>query len=72
MTQRSEPRPGDELTPRIGRVATRSLAAHGCSTYADVACRSRRELSAMHGVGPKAIGILDEELRTRGLTFLRD
>ncbi|GAA1931657.1 hypothetical protein GCM10009775_24690 [Microbacterium aoyamense] len=55
-----------DLTPRIGKVATRELAAHGITTYDAVAQRSQRELLAIHGVGAKAVRILREELAERG------
>ena len=61
-----------ELTPRIGKVARRELASHGRRTYADLAAVSARDLLRIHGVGPKAIRILTEELAERGLTFLDD
>jgi predicted flap endonuclease-1-like 5' DNA nuclease len=55
-----------ELTPRIGKVATRELALNGITTYADVAGRTDRELLAIHGVGAKAVRILREDLAERG------
>ena len=55
-----------ELTPRIGKVATRELALNGITTYADVAGRTARELLAIHGVGAKAVRILREDLAERG------
>lgn len=58
-----------ELTPRIGRVAARELAAQGVTTYDDVAARRPADLLAIHGVGPKAIRILGEELAARGQSF---
>jgi len=58
-----------ELTPRIGKVARRELAAHGVTRYDQLAERSPIELLAIHGVGPKAIRILDEELAARGQSF---
>lgn len=58
-----------ELSPRIGKVATRELALHGITTYADLTVRSEGELLAIHGVGPKAVRILAEELAARGQSF---
>ena len=58
-----------ELTPAIGRVAQRELAVHGLTTYAQLAERSPAELLAIHGVGPKAVRILGEELAERGFAF---
>ena len=61
-----------ELTPRIGKVARRELGNHGHRTYADLTRVSARELLRIHGIGPKAIRILTEEMAARGLTFLDD
>ncbi|KRB37933.1 UNVERIFIED_CONTAM: hypothetical protein OHV15_08375 [Microbacterium sp. SLM126] len=59
----------DALTPRIGKVATRELALHGITRYADLRLRSEAQLLAIHGVGPKAVQILGEELARRGQSF---
>jgi predicted flap endonuclease-1-like 5' DNA nuclease len=53
----------------IGKVATRELANHGYTTYEHLARVSTKELLAIHGVGPKAVRILGEELEARGLTW---
>lgn len=55
----------DELTPRFGRVALAAFAAHGWTTLEDLARVPRTELAAVHGVGPKALRVLDEELAAR-------
>lgn len=57
------------LTPRIGKVARRELALHGYRAYEDLARTTTRTLLAIHGVGPKAIRILEEELAARSLAF---
>lgn len=62
-------RAAGELTPRIGKVATRRLAAYGITTYAELARHPEREILAIHGVGPTAIRILTEELARRRLRF---
>jgi len=55
--------PADCDLPReIGRPALRALLGAGIITLADAAQRSRDELLALHGVGPKAMRILDESL----------
>ena len=61
--------PTSQLTPRIGRVAARELASHGFTRYEDLATVTPRELLDIHGIGPKAIRLLDEELAARGLAF---
>jgi hypothetical protein len=55
--------------PPIGRPANSALLLAGITTLAQVATHSRRELLAMHGVGPKAVRILDAALTEIGLTF---
>lgn len=58
-----------EFPASIGKVARRELAVHGLTQYAQLADRSERDLLDIHGVGPKAIRILREELRSKGLSF---
>lgn len=58
-----------EFPASMGKVARRELAVHGLTQFAQLADRSERELLDIHGVGPKAIRILREELRLSGLSF---
>ena len=71
MTVGDNEQRGTELTPRIGRPATEALTLAGFTTYARLARATAKELLAIHGVGPKAIRILEEELAERGLAFRR-
>ena len=52
--------------PRIGAPATRALVAIGITRLEDVADRSEADLLALHGVGPRALRILNEALAARG------
>ena len=61
-----------ELTPRIGRPATAALELTGLRRYADLTTTTPRTLLRIHGVGPKAIRSLEEELSARGRSFARD
>lgn len=58
-----------EYTQRIGRVARRELALNGYTRYEQLAGVNPKELMAIHGIGPKAIRILAEELASRRLSF---
>lgn len=58
-----------EFPHAIGKVAARELAAHGYVTFASLAEATERDLLAIHGVGPKAVRILRDELETRGLSY---
>lgn len=53
----------------MGRVARRELAGAGYERFADLVGVTERELLAIHGVGPKAIRILTEELALREMGF---
>jgi len=58
-----------EYPQRLGRTARRVLAMHGYTRYDQLTTVTPAELLAIHGVGPKAIRILAEELAERGLSF---
>ncbi|WP_181779960.1 hypothetical protein [Pseudonocardia pini] len=64
-----DPLERSQLTPAAGRPARRELAVHGYTTYEDLTAATAKELLAIHGVGPKAVRILGEELTRRGLAF---
>ncbi|GAA3288634.1 helix-hairpin-helix domain-containing protein [Arthrobacter citreus] len=55
--------------PRIGAPAARGLNAAGYLSLRDLADADGAELSKLHGVGPKALRIIDEALREHGLAL---
>jgi predicted flap endonuclease-1-like 5' DNA nuclease len=62
-------RPVGDLPNEIGKTAARELANNGITSLRQLASHSRRELLAIHGVGPKAITILGEALAAKALGF---
>lgn len=62
----SPARPESDLPAGIGKPATRALANAGLTTLDHVATRTRADLLAMHGVGPKAVRILADTLAENG------
>jgi hypothetical protein len=66
MSTRDTPEQIGDLPP-IGRPANSALIEAGISSLAQVAACSRSQLLAMHGVGPKAVRILEAALQARGL-----
>jgi predicted flap endonuclease-1-like 5' DNA nuclease len=56
----------DEL-PKVGAPAARALQGAGLTTLRQVADVPREELAKLHGVGPKALRIIDEALAEHGL-----
>ena len=58
-----------EYPQRLGRTARRELAIHGYTRYDQLTGVTAAELLKIHGVGPKAIRILSEELAAQGLAL---
>jgi len=54
-----------DLPKAIGRPATRALLQAGLTTLDDVARVSEKDLLALHGVGPRAVRVLNEALAER-------
>lgn len=59
------PGPGS-LPASIGKPATRALLLAGITTLEQVAQHTDSELLALHGVGPRAVGILRQALQAGG------
>jgi predicted flap endonuclease-1-like 5' DNA nuclease len=59
------------LPAGIGAPATRALAAAGCTSLRDVAKMREADVKGLHGVGPKARGILRSALAAEGLDFAK-
>jgi hypothetical protein len=64
----SPTRPPPDLPP-IGRPATAALTLFGVTSLEKVATYTAAELLDLHGVGPRAIRILEEALAAEGRSF---
>lgn len=64
----SKPEVNDAL-PKIGQPAVRALESVGITRLSQVATMSKAELLNLHGMGPKAFGILEAALTEKGLAF---
>lgn len=60
--------PLDEL-PKVGAPATRALTAAGFTTLRALIDADRKQLAQLHGVGPKALRIIDEALAAHGYSL---
>ncbi|MFJ1542743.1 helix-hairpin-helix domain-containing protein [Micromonospora chalcea] len=58
--------PLDRL-PKIGAPATRALTAAGYTTLRQLADVPRAELARLHGMGPKALGVIEAALAEHDL-----
>lgn len=55
--------------PKIGQPATRALAGIGIQKLEQLTRFSESQILQLHGLGPKALGILRQALADRGLSF---
>ncbi|MFW6090346.1 MAG: hypothetical protein ACODAF_00625 [Actinomycetota bacterium] len=69
MAATPDVRPVGDLPDEIGKTAARELSVNGITSLQQVAEHSKKELLAIHGVGPKAIAILGEALAAKGLGY---
>lgn len=58
-----------DTLPKIGAPATRALVAAGYTSLRQLAGVPRSELEKLHGMGPRALGILEAGLAEHGLTL---
>jgi hypothetical protein len=58
--------PDVDLPRGIGAPATGALVGAGYTCLGDLAGRRAADLEALHGVGPKALRVLQEELEKQG------
>jgi DNA-directed RNA polymerase alpha subunit len=58
-----------DFPPSIGQPATRALEVAGYNELAQLTKVTEAELLKLHGLGPRALGILRETLAAKGLSF---
>jgi hypothetical protein len=61
--------PDTGLPGNIGAPATRALTAAGYTELSRLAGVPAAELRKLHGVGPKALRLLQEELQRHGMSL---
>ncbi len=67
QSEQSEPQTSD--LPKIGQPAWRALTGAGYWRLEQLTQVSAADLLQLHGMGPKALGILRAALTERGLAF---
>lgn len=71
MTKKAASPNENGLPNGIGAPATRALNGAGITTLQQLTKLSEDELLALHGVGPKAIGVLQAVMKEQGLSFAK-
>lgn len=69
MAQREQPQAVGDLPPGLGKPATRALFAAGYTHLEQFTKVNEAELLKLHGMGPKALGLIRNALAARGLSF---
>ncbi|MBW7458099.1 DNA-binding protein [Paenibacillus sepulcri] len=69
MTNINEPKPENDLPTGIGKPAQRALAGAGYFRLEKFTMISEAEVLKLHGMGPKALDIIRQELAAKGLSF---
>jgi hypothetical protein len=62
----------DHFPKGISQPALRALFAAGLKRTEDLAKISEKGLAALHGMGPKAIAILREEMKAKRIAFRKE
>ena len=65
----SSPSPDSAWPKGSGRPATRALIAAGYTELRQLAGVPAAQLKRLHGMGPKALGILQQALEAQGLSL---
>ena len=55
--------------PKTGKPAQRALEHAGIYTLQQLSACRKDEVLSLHGMGPKAMGILEKAMEERGLAF---
>ena len=69
MASNHSPELPTDFPAGIGKPAQRALAGAGYTRLEELTTVTEAELRKLHGMGPKAVGVLRNALAARGLSF---
>jgi hypothetical protein len=64
--------PLTEIKPTIGSPATSALHEEGIFYLEELPKYTKKYILNLHGVGPKAVGILEEKMKEQNIGFLSE
>jgi hypothetical protein len=67
--QTQQPKRPHAFPKGVAAPAVRALASVGVTRLEQAAQFRESELAALHGMGPKALGLIRAELRAQGMSF---
>lgn len=71
MSTRKEAAENNAFPPGVARPALRALANAGYTDLGQLTRATEAELKQLHGMGPKALGILRDALAATGKSFAK-
>jgi len=69
MTPTTRDEPTNDFPPGLAQPALRALRAAGYTRLEQFTSITEAELLKLHGMGPKALGLIRSALHARGLSF---
>ncbi len=69
MTPTTRDEPTNDFPPGLAQPALRALRAAGYTRLEQFTSITEAELLKLHGMGPKALGLIRSALQARGLSF---
>ena len=69
MAPTTHDEPKNDFPPGLAQPALRALSAAGYTRLEQLTSISEAELLKLHGMGPKALGLIRSALEDRGLAF---
>ena len=69
MARQKNDKPQDDLPAGLGRPALRALTAAGYTRLEQFTKVTEADLLRLHGMGPKALGLIRSALEARGLSL---
>ena len=71
MGKKTKREPAAPFPPGVAKPAQRALASIGVTRLDQVSRFTREELAELHGMGPKALRLLEEALRKQGRSLAK-
>ena len=72
MVIKKESQPSQDFPPGVARPALRALASVGITRLDHCTNWTEADLAQLHGMGPKALGLISAALQAKGKSFAKN